>query len=240
MIKPGERVAIEYFKFQGYSNLIHEPDGNIPPDILIDGKIAVEVRRLNQHVEINGVYEPLEDLEYRLAPKIIKMIRGYDNLKSDITSYVSFKFKRPLIVKKNLLKVVKDLLDARLECLNEANEYELDNFTIKFRPSTKVYNRPYVFAWYSDDDDGGLVINNILENLKIVIEEKERKILPYKEKYQHWWLAVNDKIGFEIDDIDLVQLQTSFNIPTFFERIIFISPFDSKYGKELILASLKS
>jgi hypothetical protein len=239
MIKPGERMAIEYFQFQGYSNLVHEPDGNIPPDVLIDGNIAVEVRRLNQHIDVDGAYQPLEYLEYKLAPWIIKMIRSYNHIKSDFTSYVSFNIKRPLNIEpKDLLKAIKSLLEARLERLSEADECTLyDNFKIKFRPSKKVYNKPFVFASYSDDDGGGLVIGNILENLKIIVEEKERKILPYKDKYEHWWLAVNDNIGFGIDDIDLAQLESAFNIPTFFKRIIFISPFNSKYGKELIISS---
>lgn len=35
-IKLGESVAIEYFQSRGYSNIIHEPDGNVPPDLLIE------------------------------------------------------------------------------------------------------------------------------------------------------------------------------------------------------------
>lgn len=61
-IELGESVAIEYFQSRGYSNIIHEPDGNVPPDLLIDNNIAVEVRRLNQFKNINGVDYPLKIL----------------------------------------------------------------------------------------------------------------------------------------------------------------------------------
>lgn len=46
---------------------------------------------------------------------------------------------------------------------------------------------------------------------------------------------MNDKVGFGIDEIDLDQLRSTFNIRTFFDRIIFISPFDSSKGRELIV-----
>jgi len=45
-----ETLAKEYLRFLGYTDIIYEPDGNIPPDFLVNGRIAVEVRRLNQNL----------------------------------------------------------------------------------------------------------------------------------------------------------------------------------------------
>lgn len=36
-------------------------------------------------------------------------------------------------------------------------------------------------------------------------------------------LALTDRIGYGLGDMDLQQLKESFDIPTFFERIIFVS-----------------
>jgi len=69
----------------------------------------------------------------------------------------------------------------------------------------------------------------------MVIKEKEQKILPHRSKYQTWWLALNDRIGFGLDETDLSQLKEGFDIATYFEKIIFISAFDSAYGSELIV-----
>ncbi|MEZ4719401.1 MAG: hypothetical protein R2851_25450 [Caldilineaceae bacterium] len=45
-----ERKAYEdTFAAQGFENVVYEPDGNIPPDFLVDERIAIEVRRLNQN-----------------------------------------------------------------------------------------------------------------------------------------------------------------------------------------------
>jgi hypothetical protein len=43
-----ERIAGEYLHRLGMGTVAYEPDGQVPPDFLIDGRIAVEVRRLNQ------------------------------------------------------------------------------------------------------------------------------------------------------------------------------------------------
>jgi hypothetical protein len=46
---PTERLVAEFLAEQGYTNIVHEPDGNFPPDFLVNGHIAVEVHRLNQN-----------------------------------------------------------------------------------------------------------------------------------------------------------------------------------------------
>ena len=40
-----EQVAMKHLLFCGFSTVVYEPDGNVPPDFLVDGSIAVEVRR---------------------------------------------------------------------------------------------------------------------------------------------------------------------------------------------------
>ena len=50
-MKQEEKWVEEYLTHRGFRDIVYEPDGNVPPDFLIDGKIAIEVRRLNQHHE---------------------------------------------------------------------------------------------------------------------------------------------------------------------------------------------
>lgn len=237
-IKPGEKMTLEYFQIKGYTNILHEQNPNHPPDLLLDNKIAVEARRLNQFKNLNGVNEPLEDLEHDIMPRVKNLIRSYDSQPSPKTSFVHVSYKRPLKVKKHVLKEVERVLHSHLNYLDQATFYDITpTLQLRFRPSTgnKKYNKPYVWASSYDDDSGGSVVHNMLESLKIIIREKEGKVLPYKSLYPIWWLAVTDNIGYGIDDIDLSQLTDAFNIETFFEKIIFISPNDSTYGKELIV-----
>jgi len=44
-----EKSVYEYLVGQGFGTVVYEPDGKVPPDFLVDGRIAVEVRRLNQN-----------------------------------------------------------------------------------------------------------------------------------------------------------------------------------------------
>jgi hypothetical protein len=44
-----EKIAQNYLVSLGFKDIVFEPDGNIPPDFAVEGKIAVEVRRLNQN-----------------------------------------------------------------------------------------------------------------------------------------------------------------------------------------------
>lgn len=43
-----EKIIENYLKSLGFSDIIYEPNGNVPPDFLVDKTIAIEVRRLNQ------------------------------------------------------------------------------------------------------------------------------------------------------------------------------------------------
>lgn len=169
-------------------------------------------------------------------PRVRKIVNSFNSSVCNATAFVSVDFRRPLKVEKNLLNEIENLLRAHINAIGEKTQYQIrDNLRIRFWPSKKNYNRPYVWASSSDGDGGGLVVANILKSLNIIVKEKEEKILPFKANYQVWWLAVNDKVGFGIDEIDLDQLRSAFNIRTFFDRIIFISPFDSSNGMELIV-----
>ena len=49
-----ERIAYQYLSHQGFSDVAYEPDGNVPPDFLLNGRIAVEVRRLRKELDEPG------------------------------------------------------------------------------------------------------------------------------------------------------------------------------------------
>lgn len=66
-----EQLVDRYLRSLGHESVIYEPDGNIPPDFLVDGRIAVEVRRLNQNFTTSaGENVALEKLSIPLWKKI--------------------------------------------------------------------------------------------------------------------------------------------------------------------------
>ena len=57
-----EKVVFQYLKSRGFINIVYEPDGNIPPDFTIDGRNAVEVRRLNENEKTTTGHRGLEEV----------------------------------------------------------------------------------------------------------------------------------------------------------------------------------
>ena len=54
-----ETAVDRFLRHSGFTDLVFEPDGNIPPDFVVEGRIAVEVRRLNQNsVSVNLIRMP--------------------------------------------------------------------------------------------------------------------------------------------------------------------------------------
>jgi hypothetical protein len=67
-----EKVAMNHLRFRGHHDVLYEPDGNVPPDFLVDRRIAVEVRRLGQ---TDSGFEPRKALEESSIPLSIRFGR---------------------------------------------------------------------------------------------------------------------------------------------------------------------
>jgi hypothetical protein len=69
-----EKSVYEYLTSQGLGTVVYEPDGNVPPDFLVDGRIAVEVRRLNQNEETTEGHRGLEEISKPLHALVRKAL----------------------------------------------------------------------------------------------------------------------------------------------------------------------
>ena len=63
LMKVEEQMAKTYLEHLEYQDIVFEPDGNIPPDLLLNGNIALEVRRFNQYFRNGDKKEALENLD---------------------------------------------------------------------------------------------------------------------------------------------------------------------------------
>lgn len=234
-MKREEQIADQYFKLKGFSSIIYEPDGNVPPDFLLDNEVAVEVRRLNQHWDINGSREPLENLEFDLIPRFIGLLKSYESVPFDKSAFVNIEFSRPISSTKDTIKIIKTKLDEHLKDIHQQKTYQISrNVKIEVSPAPTKLKSPFNLAFQMDIDGGGFVVGNIYDSLKIIVEEKQKKIMKYRAKYNHWWLALIDFIGYGIDKNDLKQLSESLDFQYDFERIIFIPPLTPERAIELI------
>ncbi len=227
---PSETLVEQYLKLQGFSNPEYEPDGNVPPDFLIDGRIAIEVRRLNQNFD-DGAGKGLRGLEETAVPLWRRMMHYLTNLAPAPASgqswYVFYKYSRPIPQWKEL----KRGLDGVLLPFMAAQNPQPFGSSITPKFHINVYRCPtpkptfFRVAGNSDEQSGGWLINEIGTNLKHCVAEKTAKISTYRLRYPEWWLVLPDHIGYSLDNFEreLFRKQVTVHRGTF-DRVILLDP----------------
>jgi hypothetical protein len=185
-----ERLVETYLRGIGFTDVRYEPDGNVPPDFLADGRVAVEVRRLNQNYNDDSGRGPrgLEETAIPLWRRVRSYLVGLGSAPASGESwYVFYRFSRPGPAWKDLKRELDALL---LPFMTSANRQPFETrlalgseFWIKvFRaPNSKpTFFQP---AGYSDQQSGGWLIGEIETNLHHCIEEKSEKIEKFRSRY---------------------------------------------------------
>ena len=224
-----EQIVIDCLIHQGYTEIEFEPDGNIPPDILVDNKIAIEVRRLNQNEIMEEGFNGLEEDEFSVQGIMRKILQESSDETFDKSAFVGYYFNRPIPTKKEIKKYVSEILENHKSIIDEEREYVLNkNFRMNIFPSATKLNQQYQYGMSSDNDSGGFVVSLIYENLKLIIPEKDEKTSKYRERYSEWWLAIVDKIGYGLSDLDSKQFHNLPKIENSFDRLLLVSAINSK------------
>lgn len=226
-----ERLAQFYLESLNIGSVVYEPDGNIPPDFLVAGRIAVEVRRLNQnHETAGGMYKGLEELWIPLIQRLKKHLHSLGLSRGGECWYVCIDFSRPL----EEWKVLRPLIDAALVSFMEGSFRRqttlqiTPNFSIELLKSGKDHGSFFIIGASSDNDSGGWVMGEVERNLRLCIKEKELKIAPYRAKYGSWWLIFADYVDYSMDPEDRITFRSEV-MPTIqhsFEKIVLIDPRD--------------
>jgi hypothetical protein len=226
-----EKIAKEYFKFKEYDKIKFEPIGNTPPDFLINNSIAVEVRRLNKF----HLGKPLEKIDYNIIPKIEKFISSFDNDESfENTTIVTLNYSRPITFDKQIKSKISNILKEYSANKNLKSEYSIsDNLELGFYEHNEKWETQFEVGGIIDFNKGGAVFKDICDSLKIIITEKERKIEKFKHLYNDWWLVLIDFIGYGISSNMIDRIKDEIDESNSFNKIIFISPIDSKNAKEI-------
>jgi hypothetical protein len=229
-----ERLALEYLQHIGFQDIIHEPDGNIPPDFLIDKSIAAEVRRLNQTFETGHKKKGLEELEFPLRQKFEKLLSDLKVDTFDESYFVFFTFRRPLNVSAVLGQARNALAQfSRAERRHREEIVINRRFKLEImRASTKL-DQFFVFGGHSDLDEGGFVIPEVYRNLKICSDEKTNKVKRYKSRYPQWWLILIDYIGYGLTKDDVAQLNETYQIEHSWDKVIIVNPLDPSQATEI-------
>lgn len=222
-----EKIANAFLESLNIGPVIYEPDGNVPPDFLVDSRIAVEVRRLNQnYVDSSGTHQGIEQLAIpfkrnmkRFLPTISKNINGQ-------SWFVTFDIKRPFPPRREVETLVGNAL--RKFVAKPSRENVVVNLTNNLRmdifPSSYTFESAFVLGGIGDEDSGGFVLGEILENLRLCSLEKEIKIAKFRANYPEWWLVLPDYIGYGFDDIDIQDYRRALRFEHCWDKIILLDP----------------
>jgi len=230
-INASERLARDYLENLQIGDVVHEPDGNVPPDFLVDGRIAVEVRRLNQNEETAGGHRGLEETAVPLNAGIKRLLASLGPPANGVSWYVSYSFERPLVSWAHLgpalvrtLEEFRDAWNVELEPIRVVK-----GFRVMLQQTGRPYERAFVLGGWSDHDSGGFVVSELDRNLRICIAEKAIKVAKFRHKYIRWWLLLIDHIGYGQDEEEVQAL----GLPHSWDKVILVSPIDPANAFEL-------
>lgn len=217
-----ERITEAYLKSLGLKNIVFEPDGNVPPDFLVDGRIAVEVRRLNQHFFTKEEAQGLEEARIPLF-KLMQSSLGEFNVQYKGDSYwISVRFHRPIekgsINRKAISRTLNSFLTQPLPLPCSIKVTESLYFHIF--ASQPVEDRVFRFAGGTDRESGGFVLAEFKKNFDHCVKEKTAKIKDYYDKYASWRLVLVDKIAYGFNESEREQIKSIVAMNPSWDKVI--------------------
>ncbi|MFP1133143.1 hypothetical protein [Asticcacaulis sp. W401b] len=191
---------------------------------MLDGRIGVEVTRLNQNFENAGSFNGLEIVEASISRMVDSLLPAMGPSKSGAGWWVSYTFRRPIdlkYIKKNLPYVLKQICHLPVE--GSFEKVFTPTFTLHFDAATIEMKDHFAFGAYSDLDAGGFIASELIRNLNLRISLKEQKIAARKARYPEWWLVFVDLIGGRLPPEEKMAIRPHVR-RGMFHQIILISP----------------
>jgi hypothetical protein len=220
-------VARDYLESLKLGSLVYEPDGKQPPDFVIDGRIAVEVRRLNRHVDTLDGPCPVEDAQYALLELVRDVLKSFGPPRDGRSWFLNYQYWRPIppyrTIKRSLIAELEDFvqcpdLGLRLSQLT-------DNFEISLMLAGNSHDQMFMLGAQMDFNTAGFVIPDLIKNINICSREKIKKISRVRARYPEWWLVLVDRVSFGVRE-DL-------RVPHDWDKLILVSPLDEGGGYEV-------
>jgi hypothetical protein len=231
-----EKTVFEYLQSQHLGAVVYEPDGNVPPDFLVDGRIAVEVRRLNENVETGAGHRGLEEISKPLNVLVKKALAATGPPANGTSWFVFYTYSRPLPAWRELDAFLRRTLD-QIRDQSNLEGYEIrvaSKMRLRFTRACKVHPHLFVLGGSADHDSGGFVVVELAKNLRFCIDEKSAKVQKVKDRYPEWWLAFEDRIAYgALDMQDQDQLRRLIQQDARWDKIILVNPLNPSTGFEL-------
>ncbi|WP_065188080.1 hypothetical protein [Shewanella woodyi] len=178
-----EELAKQYLKNLPSISLDFEPDGNVPPDFLMNDSIAIEVTRLNEHIEIQGVLKRFDDESFSIIAYVENILNSFNSAINGTCFWASINIKRPFGNRKKTKKKLIELLKSfdRTQNVNCRLEYPVTNgLSVSFIEGTFDPSAPvFRLGGIDEHDSGGWVYEDVATNSMHCINTKSLKVSPY-------------------------------------------------------------
>lgn len=224
----------EYLRHCGHEKVDHEPDGNVPPDFLIDDRIAIEVRRLDQNFVIDGKPRGLEVDSTPLWHGIKRLLVSAGPPTTGESWFVWVRCRRPMEDWKTLKPKIRRALETFRSAPNATDEIEVaERLLLRFRLASRVHETAFVMGGMTDLDAGGFIIGELVTNIQLCIADKSAKVTAARPKYPEWWLVLVNKIDNDLDEDDRDQIRGYVKVPDDWQRVIVVNGRDSTRAFDL-------
>jgi hypothetical protein len=229
-----EKLALAHLKSRGFANIVYEPDGNVPPDFLVDGEIAVEVRRLNQNEPNRPTPKGLEETEIPLLHRFRSLLASIGPPRPN-RWWVTLRFKRPVPSWSKVRGPIEEFLrkqqakgepKAVLHLADRAIEIET------FARSTPA-KKAFALGITSDHDSGGWVLSELERNIDLCVRDKSKKIAKYRPRYAQWWLLLLDHVAYGLSDFDWEQFKQAVHVTHDWDKVVLVNPLNPLLYRDL-------
>jgi len=182
-MKQEEKIVKQYLLSQGYdeSQIDYEPDGNIPPDFVVDGRLAIEVRRLNQQYVAKDGLKGLEEDRIPINRRIEKTLADQGLSDDDHYWFVSWWIRRPKETDIKVKIVEKELRNLLL-VVGGANTDDIGTITKEIRD-----NHPELYStnpYWSPDPKSDHIVLNLPSGLGVRLSKNTTGMLPDRQKFE--------------------------------------------------------
>ena len=224
-----ESIALQHldWRFPG-AHIVFEPDGQRTPDFLIDGRIAVEVRRLDEH---DGS-EPAPRSLVETSVPLIRHLRSLVNMTEwagSQTHGIIYHYGRPLASKREVDAGVRAFLASLQESDDPVGQTAEVAPRLHLTCSDPVARTGSAYSLLGgwDDNQGGDIRRLLVRNTAVCIESKTARMIARRQAYPEWWLMLVDYVSHGAVDYSHAEAQAGLRaLPHTWDSVILVDPLD--------------
>lgn len=207
----------QFLRSSGYEDIVHEPDGGVPPDFFVNGRIAIEVRRLNQTYNDGRKVRGLEEVAKGLVAGLGNLLPQLGSSQPGGSWYVTYVFSRPidLVSARPKVRQVLESFRAFPPQIPPGKAIEVDvvpeTLSLRLYRAGNPHPDFFLNGGYTDAQASGWPSEALVENLRHCIAEKTVKIAKVRgwDRYAEWWLMLVNHITPPLNEqeVELIRAQ---------------------------------